>query len=115
ELREVLEVVKLRGAVLKVIVESGILTEAELRQCCALYGGFQVNFLKTSTGFAAQGATLEAVQIMRAALPAHIGIKAAGGIRSWAFAQQLIEAGATRIGCSASEQIMQEAEGQAEE
>lgn len=114
ELREVLEVVKLRGVVLKVIVESGILTEAELRHCCSLYGGFQVDFLKTSTGFAARSATTEAVQLMRAILPPHIGIKAAGGIRSWAFAQQLLQAGATRIGCSASEQIMNEAQADAE-
>lgn len=109
EIREVLEVVKLRGAVLKVIVESGILSEAELKQCCTLYGSFQIDYLKTSTGFAASGASLQAVQTMRAALPPHIGIKAAGGIRSWAFAQQLIQAGASRIGCSNSLEILNEA------
>ncbi len=110
EVREVLEVVKLRGAKLKVIVESGILTPDELKRCCKLYGRFNIDFLKTSTGFAATGATVEAVHTMREALPPHIAIKASGGIRSWAFAKELIDAGATRIGCSASVQIMQEAE-----
>jgi deoxyribose-phosphate aldolase len=109
EVREVLEVVKLRGARLKVIVESGILSIDELKQCCALCSRFNIDFLKTSTGYAARGATLEAVQIMRAELAPHIAIKASGGIRSWAFAKELIDAGATRIGCSASLQIMQEA------
>ncbi len=109
EVREVLEAVKLRGAKLKVIVESGLLSEDELKKCCALYSRFNIDYLKTSTGFASAGASIEAVQIMRAELPEHIGIKAAGGIRSWDFAKALIEAGATRIGCSASVQIMKEA------
>lgn len=109
EIREVLEVVKLRGAKLKVIIESGILTSEELKRCCELYGRFNIDFLKTSTGFAATGATVEAVRTMRELLPPPIAIKAAGGIRTWAFAKALIESGATRIGCSASVQIMQEA------
>lgn len=109
EVREVLETVKLRGARLKVIIESGILSADELKQCCALYSRFTIDFLKTSTGFAARGATLEAVETMHAELAPHIAIKASGGIRTWEFARQLISAGATRIGCSASLQIMQEA------
>jgi deoxyribose-phosphate aldolase len=109
EIREVLEVVKLRGAKLKVIIESGILSPDELKGCCELYGRFNIDYLKTSTGFASTGATVEAVHAMRELLPAHIAIKASGGIRSWAFAKELIDAGATRIGCSASVQIMKEA------
>jgi deoxyribose-phosphate aldolase len=109
EVREMLETVKLRGALLKVIVESGILSEEELKRCCDLYSRFNIDFLKTSTGFAAAGATVEAVRLMRAQLPAHIAIKASGGIRSWAFAKELLDAGATRLGCSASLHIMQEA------
>jgi deoxyribose-phosphate aldolase len=109
EIREVLEVVKLRGARLKLIIESGILTQEELRQCCELYGRFNIDFLKTSTGYAATGATVEAVRAMRTLLPDHIAIKASGGIRSWAFAKELLDAGATRLGCSASVQIMREA------
>jgi deoxyribose-phosphate aldolase len=64
--------------------------------------------MKTSTGFAGAGASLEAVKTMRELLPAYIGIKASGGIRSFAFAKELIEAGATRLGCSSSMQILQE-------
>lgn len=110
EVREVLEVVKLRGAKLKVIVESGILTPDELKRSCELYSRFNIDFLKTSTGFAATGATVEAVRTIRGLLPPHIAIKASGGIRTWAFAKELIDAGAKRIGCSASVQIMHEAE-----
>jgi deoxyribose-phosphate aldolase len=93
---------------IKVIIESGLLTENELVACCKLYGGHAIDYLKTSTGFADKGATVQAVQTMKANLPKQIGIKAAGGIRSYEFAKELIDAGATRIGCSASMQIMRE-------
>ena len=109
EIREMLEIVKLRGKRLKVIVESGILTEEELALCCEFYGRFHIDFLKTSTGYAAVGATLEAVQTMKRLLPPHVAIKASGGIRSYEFAKALVEAGASRLGCSASVEIMKEA------
>jgi len=110
EIREILEVVKLRGKKLKVIVESGILTEDELRKCCELYGRFNIDYLKTSTGFAESGAKVADVQLMRSLLPPHIGIKASGGIRSFAFVKELIDAGASRIGCSASKKILEESQ-----
>ena len=97
-----------QGKVMKVIVESGMLTDSELVQCCELYGNFEIDFLKTSTGYADNGATVHAVTLMRANLPRRIGIKASGGIRTFAFAKELINAGATRLGCSASMQIMKE-------
>ena len=97
-----------QGKVMKVIVESGMLTDSELVQCCELYGNFEIDFLKTSTGYADNGATVHAVKLMRANLPRRIGIKASGGIRTFAFAKELIDAGATRLGCSASVQIMKE-------
>jgi deoxyribose-phosphate aldolase len=109
EIREVLEVVKLRGARIKVIIESGILINEELKRCCELYSRFNIDFLKTSTGYASQGATVEAVHTMKELLAPHIAIKASGGIRTWAFAKELIDAGAKRLGCSASVQIMREA------
>ena len=90
------------GKVLKVIIESGVLTGEEIIRCCELYSHYPVQFLKTSTGYADKGASVEAVQLMRKHLPASIQIKASGGIRTTAFAQQLVEAGATRLGCSAS-------------
>jgi deoxyribose-phosphate aldolase len=64
--------------------------------------------MKTSTGYAAKGASVSDVQIMRAELPANIKIKASGGIRHYPFAKELIEAGADRLGCSASIQIVAE-------
>lgn len=95
------EIVEAR-AVSKLIVESGVLTEKELTDCCRFYARFPIQFMKTSTGFAERGATLEAVRLMRAVLPEHIQIKASGGIRDRAFALALIEAGASRIGTSSS-------------
>ncbi|MDE3249463.1 MAG: 2-deoxyribose-5-phosphate aldolase, partial [Bacteroidota bacterium] len=90
------------------IVESGILTKDELLECCRRFGPLGIDFMKTSTGYAEKGATLEAVQLMRQYLPSVVNIKASGGIKTLAFAQQLVEAGATRLGCSASVQIVKE-------
>ncbi len=97
-----------RGRIIKVIVESGVLTEEELVRCCHLLGPLGIDFMKTSTGYAEKGASVEAVQIMHRELPAGVAIKASGGIRTYAFARELILAGASRIGCSASLQIMAE-------
>jgi deoxyribose-phosphate aldolase len=91
---------------LKVIIESGVLTNEEIIKCSELYSHFPIQFLKTSTGFAEKNATVEVVQLMRKHLPAHIQIKASGGIRTYAFAKELIDAGATRLGCSASVPII---------
>lgn len=112
EIKACLAPVKSAGKVIKVIVESGILTDNELIACCDLYGKYPIDFLKTSTGFAEKGATVHAVQLIRKHLPARIGIKAAGGIKSYKFAMELIEAGATRLGCSASMQIIRESRGE---
>jgi deoxyribose-phosphate aldolase len=92
--------------VIKVIVESGSLTDDELEYCCALYAPMGIDFMKTSTGYASVGATVHAVQFMRRMLPNTIGIKASGGIRNYAFAQELMDAGATRLGTSAGVAIV---------
>jgi deoxyribose-phosphate aldolase len=99
------------NVVLKLIIESGILSEEEIIRCCDLFQHFPVDFLKTSTGYAEKGATIEAVEIMRRYLPKHIQIKASGGIRNYDFAKRLIDAGATRLGCSASVAIVTDAAG----
>lgn len=91
---------------LKVIIESGVLSTEEIIKCCNLYRHFPVQFLKTSTGYADKGASVEAVQLMRQHLPHTIQIKASGGIKTAAFARELVEAGATRLGCSASVAIV---------
>ena len=97
-----------KGKLIKVIVESGILSQDEIIRCCEIFGPLKIDFMKTSTGYAEKGATVEAVQLMRKNLPSHTRIKASGGIKSYGFAKQLIEAGADRIGCSASVEIVKE-------
>lgn len=108
EINHVMPLIKQNNKIIKIIIESGILTDEEIIRCCELYGAAGVDFLKTSTGYAEKGATPEAVALMRKHLPAAVQIKASGGIRTYAFAQQLIEAGATRLGCSNSVNIIKE-------
>lgn len=103
------EVVHNKGKIIKIIIESGILTNEEIIQCCELFGPLGIDFMKTSTGYAEKGASLEAVTLMRKHLPANVKIKASGGIKTCAFAEELIKAGADRLGCSASVQIVKEA------
>jgi deoxyribose-phosphate aldolase len=95
-----------QGKTLKVIIESGVLSDEEIIKCCELYKHYPVQFLKTSTGYAEKGASVEAVRLMRQHLPEQIQIKASGGVKTAAFAQQLVDAGATRLGCSASVAIV---------
>ncbi|ANE50356.1 deoxyribose-phosphate aldolase [Flavisolibacter tropicus] len=102
EVKAILAISKPQEAALKVIIESGVLTDEEIVRCCEIYRQFDIDFLKTSTGYAEKGATIEAVQLIRAHLPSSIQIKASGGIRSYEFAKSLVDAGATRLGCSAS-------------
>jgi deoxyribose-phosphate aldolase len=96
------------GRIIKVIVESGVLTKEELNHCCDLYGEMGIDFMKTSTGYAEKGASLSDVQNMRNKLPSGVKIKASGGIRHYEFAKELIEAGADRLGCSSSLLILEE-------
>ena len=109
ELNAILPIVRSKNKVLKIIIKSGILTDDEIIKCCDLYGIAGVDFLKTSTGYADKGATIEAVQLLRKHLAPNIQIKASGGIKTYTFAKQLIDAGATRLGCSSSIQIVNEA------
>jgi deoxyribose-phosphate aldolase len=94
------------GKIVKVIIESGILTDEEIIHCCSLYSRVRVDFLKTSTGYAEKGATVAAVRLMREHLSPQVKIKASGGIRDYTFAAALVEAGADRLGCSASVEIV---------
>jgi deoxyribose-phosphate aldolase len=108
EINHIIPVVKSKEKTIKIIVESGVLTQDELLKCCELYGASGIDFLKTSTGYAEKGATVEAVRLMRENLPGQVQIKASGGIRTYEFARQLIAAGATRLGCSASVAIIKQ-------
>lgn len=106
EINAILPFVHNKNKLIKIIIESGILTDDEIIKCCTLYGAAGVDFLKTSTGYAEKGATVEAVELMKKHLPASVKIKASGGIKTFEFARQLIDAGADRLGCSASVAIV---------
>jgi deoxyribose-phosphate aldolase len=106
EINHIMPIVKSKNKVIKIIIESGVLTDDEIIKCCELYGVAGIDYLKTSTGYAEKGATIEAVKLFRLHLPAQVQIKASGGIRDHIFAQQLVEAGATRLGCSAGVAIV---------
>jgi len=108
EINTIMPIVKNKEKVIKVIIESGILTEDEIIKCCDIYGAAGVNYVKTSTGYAEKGASIQAVKLIRAHLSDAVKIKASGGIRSYSFAKELINAGANRLGCSASVQIVKE-------
>jgi deoxyribose-phosphate aldolase len=106
EINHIMPIIRQKNKTIKIIIESGILTDEEIIKCCELYGAAGIDYLKTSTGYAEKGATVEAVKLFREHLPAHVNIKASGGIRDYAFAKQLVDAGATRLGCSAGVAIV---------
>jgi deoxyribose-phosphate aldolase len=94
------------AALVKVILENSFLTDEEKAEGCALAKAAEADYVKTSTGFAAGGATVEDVALMRRVVGQEMGVKAAGGIRDAEAARKMIEAGATRIGASASLEIV---------
>jgi deoxyribose-phosphate aldolase len=108
EMKLMLSLIHEKSRIVKVIIESGILTDEEIVTCCKIYSSIGVDFLKTSTGYAEKGASLHAVQLMRANLPSPVKIKASGGIRTYEAAVQYINAGADRIGCSAGVEIIKQ-------
>jgi deoxyribose-phosphate aldolase len=93
-------------ALLKVIIEAALLTDEEKVQACTLCKIAGADFVKTSTGFWPGGATLHDVALMRRTVGDDLGVKAAGGIRDRDMAEQMLRAGADRIGASASIQIV---------
>lgn len=98
------------GALLKVILECALLNDVEKRRACELCARAGARYVKTSTGFGPGGATAYDVRLMSDVVKAGgLGVKAAGGIRSYEDAVQMIAAGATRIGASASVKIIEEA------
>lgn len=97
---------------LKVILETCLLTDAEIEKCCLLAKKAGANFVKTSTGFSTGGATIEDVKLMRKAVGDKMGIKASGGIRDTETALRMIESGATRLGTSSGVKIMQKERGE---
>ena len=101
DLEAVVEAAHLGGAIVKVILECALLTDEEKRRAARMCVEAGAEFVKTSTGFAAHGATIEDVRLLRAVVGPDTGVKAAGGIRTLHDALAMIEAGANRIGTSA--------------
>jgi deoxyribose-phosphate aldolase len=99
------------GAILKVIIEAALLTDEEKVIACQLAKAAGAEYVKTSTGFGPGGATVHDVELMRRAVGPEMGIKAAGGIRTYEDTKAMVTAGATRIGASAGVKILQQAAG----
>jgi deoxyribose-phosphate aldolase len=108
EIQSVVGVTHDRGGLLKVILETALLTEDEKKLACELSVNAGADFVKTSTGFLGGGATVSDVRLMRRIVGPSFGVKASGGIRTAADAKAMIEAGANRIGTSSGVKIMEE-------
>lgn len=93
-------------ALLNVIIETAYLSDDEIQQACKICTDAGSDFVKTSTGYAPQGATLHHVKLIRSVLPAQVGIKAAGGIKTYQQALAMVQAGADRIGASSAVDII---------
>ncbi len=108
EIRALADVAHRSGAILKVIIETALLNTDEKIVACKLAADAGADFVKTSTGFSTAGATVGDVELMRGVVGHKIGVKAAGGIRTATDVRAMIDAGANRIGASASVAIVRE-------
>ena len=111
DIRGVVAAARRSGAVIKVILECALLTDEEKVRACWCARAAGADFVKTSTGFGPGGAAAHDVELMRLTVGPGMGVKAAGGIRSYEDLKAMLSAGATRIGASASVRILQEAAG----
>lgn len=106
DIRAVVEAVHAAGAIVKVIIETVLLTDPQKVAACELSVAAGADFVKTSTGFASGGATPDDVALMRKTVGPSIGVKASGGVRSYSDLQKMVAAGATRIGTSSGPAIL---------
>jgi deoxyribose-phosphate aldolase len=107
DIRGVVETAHNAGAIVKVIIETSLLTDEEKVTACLLAKQAGADYVKTSTGFAGGGATVEDVALMRRVVGPEMGVKASGGVRTFEEARSMVQAGATRIGASAGVKIVQ--------
>jgi deoxyribose-phosphate aldolase len=107
DIRGVVAAAHARDAIVKVILETTLLTDEEKTIACLLSKEAGADFVKTSTGFAGGGATVHDVELMRRVVGPEMGVKASGGVRTYEDAENMIKAGATRIGASAGVKILQ--------
>jgi deoxyribose-phosphate aldolase len=108
EIADVAALAHSQGAILKVILETSLLTGDEKVTACNLAAEANADFVKTSTGFSTGGATLEDVKLLRQTVGTSIGVKASGGIRTLAALRLMVSAGANRIGTSSGVSIVRE-------
>lgn len=108
EVEDIADLCDVNDALLKVIIETALLTEEEMATAARLCAEAGANFVKTSTGFASRGASVADVELLRRVLPAEVRIKASGGIRTRAQALALLAAGADRLGTSNSLVIIED-------
>lgn len=108
DIGSVVEAAHPHSVIVKVIIEACLLTDKEKEEACRVSKNAGADFVKTSTGFSKAGATVADVALMRKAVGPTMGVKAAGGIRSYADALAMIENGASRIGTSSGVKIIQE-------
>jgi deoxyribose-phosphate aldolase len=111
DIRAVTEAAHENGVLCKVIIETALLTDEEKVRACLSAKNANADFVKTSTGFAKGGATVDDVALMRRVVGAELGVKASGGVKGIEDARAMFEAGATRIGASVGVKIAQEASG----
>jgi len=109
DVRLVVEECHRGGAICKVILENALLTDDEKLSACHVARNAGADFVKTSTGFGPGGATTEDVALMRTAVGPRMGVKAAGGIRTYDDLRRMVAAGATRIGTSSGVKIIEQA------
>jgi deoxyribose-phosphate aldolase len=110
DIHAVVEVSHASGAIVKVIIETALLTDREKVLACQLAQAAGADFVKTSTGFSKSGATVEDIALMRGTVGPKMGVKASGGIRTLADLKAMVAAGATRIGASAGVRIVEATE-----
>lgn len=108
DIREVVLEAHKRQAIVKVILETCLLTDEEKITACLIAKEAGADFVKTSTGFSSGGATVEDIALMRSVVGKEMGVKASGGIRTYADALKMVEAGANRIGASSGIRIVEE-------
>jgi deoxyribose-phosphate aldolase len=111
DIRGVVHAAHENGVLCKVIIETALLTDDEKVRACIASKNAGADFVKTSTGFAKGGATVEDVALMRRVVGHDLGVKASGGVKGIEDARKMVEAGATRIGASVGVKIAQEASG----
>ncbi len=107
DIQGVVQTAHAAGAIVKVIIETSLLTDEEKVTACLLAKQAGADYVKTSTGFAGGGATVEDVALMRRVVGPGMGVKASGGVRTFEEARSMVQAGATRIGASAGVKIVQ--------